>query len=90
MTSSSIKTAARLYRIPALLNALLHAFSNVLFVIVLQSAASWKLLSSVIAMKIPTTMMAMLIMELKSTKLCSIPSTYLMTNIEKKLDNLYL
>ncbi len=68
ITSKSIKTEARLYRTPALLNASLHAFARVVFVIVVQSITDWKFDSNVIAINTPTTMMAMLIMELKSTK----------------------
>lgn len=69
ITRSNINTEARLYRTPALLNASLHAFCKVVFVMVVQSITDWKLDSSVIAMNTPTTIMAMLIMELKSTKL---------------------
>ena len=71
ITSSSISTAAKLYRTPALLKASLHASANVELTMSVQSSAFWKLLKSVMAMNMPTTIMAMLIMELKSTKLLS-------------------
>lgn len=67
MTNNKINTAARLYRTPALLNASLHAFFKVVFVMVVQSVTLSKFESNVMAMNTPTTIIAMLIIELKST-----------------------
>ena len=67
MISNNTNTAARLYRTPALLKASVQALDNVVFVIVVQSMTPSKLLNRVIAMNMPTTIIAMLIMLLKST-----------------------
>jgi len=61
MIKSRINTAAKEYKTPALLKASLQAPWRVVFVIVVQSVTLSKLLSNVIAMKIPTTIIAILI-----------------------------
>lgn len=67
MTSNRTNTAASVYNTPALLKNSLHALFSVVLLIVLHLATLAMLLSSVIAIKPPNTITAILIIWLKST-----------------------
>ena len=67
MTKSNTRTAARVYKTPALLKKVLHALDSVELLMVEHLATFAMLLSNVIAIKPPRTMAAMLIILLKST-----------------------